>query len=291
MSTPNESRDLETEAAVVRDLAQQAFTAEHLDPGLLYLVADGPGRQRLVDTDAYGEEPRRAEAAREFYDAASFARYLDRHAMGQTEVFADVQHARVVAVLDSHLPEQPGWQKHRATLTLTQSPAWKAWLARDGDLIPQVEFAEFIELNAADVRTPAPTDLLDLAQTFEATKAVEYESSERLADGQTRLGYRETVTAKAGQKGDVEIPQSLTLGVRPYIGGPLYAVTARFRYRIDREQHLRLGYVIERPQVILDAAFEDVLVMLRKGRDETAPGEGDEVPAVQAPIYLGRPSL
>lgn len=286
----------ETETAAAAALAASAFEAEQLLPGELYLVADGPGEQRLLDLTEYGDRPRRLTAERKFYDAGSFARYLDRHGLASTEVFADVQTARVVAVIDASEPSagpatpgDPGWGEHLATLTLTKSPSWLAWTAKDGVLMPQAQFAEFIELNAADVLDPSSADLLDLAQTFEATKAVEFESSERLADGQIRLAYRETVQAKAGQKGDVEIPAEIKLGVRPYIGGPVYGVRARFRYRIDREQHLTLGFVLERPQVTLDAAFEDVLGLLRSGQDETAPGERDEIPAVQAPIYQGRP--
>lgn len=289
MSSTDLQQTDDTEAAVVRDLASQALEAEVLEPGAAYLVADGPGRQRLLDLEQLDEHPRRAIANRVVYDAASFAGYLDRHADQASEVYADPQRAEITGIVDSHqgavLPA--GWQSHRIVLKLTTSPAWDAWRQYDGKLLSQTEFAEHIELQASDVREPAPADLLDLAQTFEATKSVDYESSERLADGQVKFRYVETVEAKAGQKGDLTIPTVIKIAVRPYIGAPLYQVTARFRYRIGADRSLKLGYVLERPQLILDLAFEDVVALLRTGRGETDTER--EVIAVRAPIYLGRP--
>lgn len=66
-----------------------------------------------------------------------------------------------------------------------------------------------------------------------------------------------------------------------------YRVGARFRYRIDRDQHLLLGYVLERPHLVLESAFGDVVDSLREGVGQT--DSGDHVPPVQAPIYQGRP--
>lgn len=290
------------ESEVIAELAEQAKGAEvlydsaHAEP-IVAAVPDGYGRVRIEDLEKYAEHPRHATAERQVYDAGSFARYLDVHAGRDTEAFADVQTARVVAVIDSHSPaahREAGWQKHRITLQLTQSPSWKAWTEKDGVLMSQVDFAELIELQAPDVFDPEPADLLDLAQHFEATRSVDFQESERLADGQTRLRYVETVTARAGQKGDLEIPAEIKLRLRPYIGGPAYGVRARFRYRIGTDRRLRLGYVLDRPQAALDGAFEDVVQALRDGSPGGPAGENGEpavpgIPPVQAPIYLGRP--
>lgn len=278
------------EADVVREITAQAVAPDELEPGKVYAVPREDGAVRILDTDEWAEHPRRQRADRVVYDAASFAQYLARHATDATEVYADVQSAQIVAVLDSHELGAPGWEKHRITLALTKSPSWEAWKSKSGALMGQQEFAEFIELNAADVREPSSTDLLDLAQTFEATKAVEYESSERLGDGQTRLRYKETVQAKAGQRGDLDIPSQIVLGVKPYIGSPTYSVIARFRYRIDPSTHaLRLGYVLERTDLILDNAFEDIVTLLRTGRTGSDAEPWTKVEAVAAPIFLGRP--
>jgi uncharacterized protein YfdQ (DUF2303 family) len=288
------SETTRTETDAVREIAAQATRPEELDTGRVYALAGKDGTVLTTSTDAWAEHPRRAEADRIVYDSASFATYLAKHGTPEeTEVFADVQTATIVAVVDSHggAGSDPGWQKHRITLALTKSPAWLAWEKHDGELLPQARFAELIELQAPDVHKPTAADLLDLAQTFSAQKDVDYVSSERLADGQIRLRYEETISAKAGQKGDVEIPSRIELVVRPYIGAPPYRIGARFRYRIDRDQHLSLGYVLERPHLVLEAAFGDVVAALRTGgaEENAAKDEPTPFPAVEAPIFQGRP--
>jgi hypothetical protein len=106
------------------------------------------------------------------------------------------------------------------------------------------------------------------------------------ADGQTQLLYKETVAARAGQRGDLEIPSVLRLALKPYIGGPTYAVLARFRYRL-RGTALVLGYVLERPDLILESAFGDVVDSLREGQTQSESRPGYE--AIAAPIFLGKP--
>lgn len=280
------------EAAVVANLAQQAIHPEELEAGVVYVEADGSGGSHIVDTDRYAEHPRHIEAKRVVGDAESFVRYVTKHVVdGHTEVYADVPSSSVVAVLDSHDAGQGGWQKHTARLELRKTKSWEAWEKVDGVLLQQTEFAEFIEQQALDVRSPETAVLIEIAQSFQAKTSVDFEGGERLDSGQVRLEYKETVTAKAGQKGHIDIPNELELLLRPYIGGPVYVVYARFRYRL-RGSQLGLGVVLTRPTEILDAAFADIVTEIRdgktvvKGDEKTVVHEG--IPA-SVPVYSGRP--
>lgn len=281
-----------TEAAVVADLARQAASTETLDPGSVLAAPAEDGRVYVVDTDAYADSPRHIEAKRVVGDAESFVQYVTKHVIdGHTEVYADVPSSSVVAVLDSHDAGQGGWQKHTARLELRKTKSWEAWEKVDGQLLPQTEFAEFIEQQALDVRSPETAVLIEIAQSFQAKTSVDFEGGERLDSGQVRLEYKETVTAKAGQKGHIDIPTELELLLRPYIGGPVYVVVARFRYRL-RGSQLGLGVVLTRPTEILDAAFADIVTEIRdgktvvKGDEKTVVHEG--IPA-SVPVYSGRP--
>jgi uncharacterized protein YfdQ (DUF2303 family) len=280
------------EAAVVADLARQAASSETLDAGAVLAVPDREGGVRVVDTDAYADSPRHIAAARVVGDAESFVRYVTKHVIdGHTEVYADTPSSAVVAVLDSHDAGQGGWQKHTARLELRHTKSWEAWTKADGKLLEQTEFAEFIEQQSLDVRTPETAVLIEIAQSFQAKTSVDFEGGERLDSGQVRLEYKETVSAKAGQKGHIDIPKELELLLRPYIGGPVYLVVARFRYRL-RGSQLGLGIVLQRPQEILDAAFADIVTEIRdgktvvKGEDRTVVHEG--IPS-SVPIFSGRP--
>lgn len=245
-------------------IAEHTFHAATDTPGTqgtyLHVVPDG---YKVVTTQVDDERllpcPRRKTGTVVVRDAASFLAYFGKHAPLNAEVFADDEKGTVTAVLNAHggVGGDAQWQDHRLVLRMVPSPAWVAWTDRSGKYLPQVEFAEFIEANLPDIAEPPAAAMLELAQTFEATKSVDFESSHRLSSGERRLEYKETLAAKAGQRGQIDIPTQITLGLAPWRGGDVYRVTARFRYRIA-DGRLLLGYVLDRPEDVLDAAFREI---------------------------------
>ncbi|MDG6146380.1 YfdQ family protein, partial [Lactococcus formosensis] len=79
----------------------------------------------------------------------------------------------------------------------------------------------------------------------------DFESGVREASGDVKLNYVEETTAKAGQKGNIEIPARIQLALRPYVGGPIYSIWASFRYRLNGG-NVRLGFRLERPENVLE---------------------------------------
>lgn len=294
MSTPDESR---TDAGAVALLAQQAAEVRELKPGVVYASLDCDGGIEFNDTDAWAEHPRHVQASRTVTDAASFVAYVSRHWLRGTEVYAHTSSSSVVAIIDSHegTPGAPGWQKHKLTLALEHTKAWKAWAGHDLGADPrawfgQQEFAEFIEDRALDVQEPDHARLIEVATKFEATKNVDFGSAVRLDNGEVQFQYTETVGAKKGTKGDIEFPKELKLSLRPYIGGPIYYVFASFRYRMGADG-LRLGYALLRPENILEAAFADIVAEIRDGRTDKVNGADTVVHQGigEVPIFFGRP--
>lgn len=286
-----------TEAEVVATLAQQATTPEKLTPGELYAVADSNGGTKLITTDEYAETPRHPSGRRTVTDAASFVAYVGRHGLSGTEVYAHTNSSSVVAVIDSHegAGGEPGWEKHKLTLSLEHTKAWLAWAARDLGANPkawmdQQEFAEFIEDRALDVIEPDHARLIELATRFEATTKVEFGSAIRLDNGEVQFEYSETVGPRKGNKGAIDLPKELRLGLRPYIGGPIYFVFAQLRYRI-RQEGLVLGYALQRPENILEAAFADIVTEIRDGKTDTRDGAETRIHEGigDVPIFYGRP--
>lgn len=286
------------ENAVVAELAGQAAEPRQLEPGTIYAIADGAGKTKVVSTDEYGTSPRRAVAKRKVNDSASFNAYVKKHGTPATEVWADTKNAAITAILDAH-GDEPGWESHNVALMLEKSTPWLAWEASDGRLMNQLEFAEFIDVRATDVRDPDPLVLMEIAQHFSAHRNVEFESSQRIDNGQTQLVYKEKIAAKVGEKGDLAIPDRITLVLKPYIGGRLYYVFARFRYRIGEGGTLGIGYVLERPQEVLDSAFADILAEIKDGKPETEDRQATDTEPFRAgspgfagighDIFLGRP--
>lgn len=280
----------ETETAAAAELARQGFDAQQLELGQVYRLQNAAGTEYVVDTDEYAEKPRHLAAARQLRDVDSLVAYLSKHGIfGSTELYADDRAASILAVIDSHEPytdaDHPqNWQRHTALLQLTKTPAWSAWTGNDKGFMSQDEFADFIEDRASDVERPSAAELISVARHIEATNKVDFKSAVRASDGQITFRYEESNEAKA--KGDLTIPETILLNLRPYAGGPVYRVQARFRYRI-RSEKLSLGYVLDRPDEVLERAFADVVAELRDGRDEQTLS-GAPFDPILYPIYFGK---
>lgn len=282
-----------TEAAAIADIAVQGIEPKPIEAGEIFAGPDGRGGVKVHDTDKYAPAPRRIEATRTVLNAQSFADYVNRHGIDGTEVFAHSPSSSIVGVIDSHegAGREPGWQGHRITLALEFTKAWKAWEKFDGEWFDQVAFADFIEQRAVDVKEPDHAVLIEMAQKFEAKRSVDFTSAERRDSGEVTFEYAETIKARSGQKGEITIPKELLLTLQPYVGGTRYAVYANFRYRLEGTG-VKLGFVLQRTQEILDAAFADIVTDIRDGR--TAPAVDGKDPVVvhagiSFPIFLGKP--
>lgn len=249
-----------TEAADIAELALQTAEPSELEPGKLYLVADGDGGLRTVDTGDLADRPRRKGrgSSNIVANIASFADYLSKHGIREeTEITGSVEAGNFIAVINAGTQSEAGWGDHNAVLKLTASAEWARWVAASGRLMDQAAFAEFIEDNAANIVEPASAEILEIAQSLQVRRGVEFESGNRLQDGNVRFGYRETTTATAGEVGELAIPATLTIALRPFHGGAAYSVTAAFRYRLVNKQ-LQLGFKLQNIERIREDAFNEV---------------------------------
>jgi len=209
--------------------------------------------------------PNRKKGSVTVTETIAFLRYLEKHGLDQTELYGNAKRGIITAIInadhatDSKVAEGlAGWSDHQVTLNLPFTTDWKEWTAHNNEYRDQATFAEFIEDHLTNFVEPTGADMLELAQSFNATTRVDFESSSRVSNGESRLGYRENTSASAGKTGSLTIPDTFTIGIQVYERGPLYAVTARFRYRIV-DAKLRLAYKLNRPEDVLNAAFDDVL--------------------------------
>ena len=263
--------DIEDAAAIqaVADLANKAAAIEpfEISPGIIYATRN-PATGQVTTFDTYAYEQRAATPpsiirAGQVVAADSFLAYLDEWAASQAvvtdddnqqpiglELWADLTRFSIQAIIDGH----GGWGRHRLTLAMRTTPEWDEWTAFAGQLHKQAEFAEFIEDHLSQVADPPGADLMAICQTLRGKVNVAWESSELIASGQRQLTYRETIDAKAGEKGNLAIPEILTLGLRPFEGSELYQVKARFRYRIT-DGGVALGVKLIETRLIQETAF------------------------------------
>lgn len=255
-------------------------------PDVLTAVVPQGYRIEIADlaaaVDRHRSAPRRVSGTATVTDTASWLAYFGKHGGDHSEVFGDVKQSTVTALLNAPAAaDEPAWGDHRVVLKLEHSAAWTAWVRMNGQMVSQTVFAEHLEARTPDLVHPDAATMLELAQSFQATTGVQFESSSRLHDGQRRFQYLETTEGKAGQRGELDIPTSIQIQV-PVWRGVAIAVpmTARFRFRAGRDG-LTLGYVLDRVDDVLDAAWASLLGELT----ETLPVP---VLAGAAPSYAGR---
>ncbi|MEN3123253.1 DUF2303 family protein [Janibacter sp. LM] len=257
--------------------AQEAVEPYLVDTGL-YIDRDNNIIDLRDELEQQQAHPNRKTGNHTVTDVDSLVSYLTKHGLPQTELWGKADPSHIKAVINAHVDSttgggidghgMPEWGDHTITLTLAPSKDWTDWIKRDGQLMPQVEFAEFIEDHLPNFVTPSGADMLELAQTFQATTRVDFDTSQRLKSGETQVTYKEHTDAAAGKKGSIAIPDTFDIGLQVYERGTAYKIGARFRYRINGGQ-LALGYRLTRPRDVLLAAFDDVVTNVQAQTERT----------------------
>ncbi|MFE2965549.1 DUF2303 family protein [Streptomyces sp. NPDC059340] len=241
------------------DTALRAAPPAVLEVGKVHAFHTSQGVQKfdLTGPEHTGIPPRKSGTTT-VRDSASWLAYFGKHSNEASEVYADSERLTVTAVLNAHSAEEASWGDHRVVLALRTTAAWKQWMQHDGNLLEQEDFAEFLEDHLPELLEPASADMLEIAQSIQAASKVDFQSGVRLSSGQRQFQYVETQTTKAGQKGQLTVPETFVIGLIPFEGSEGYRLTARLRYRIT-ERGLRMGYKLERPADTLRTAFADVV--------------------------------
>lgn len=247
------------------DAARAGVEPKMLDPEAVYAL---PVPAPIVDLEQFRDRP---DAQRgNFFPSTvdSFVQYVkEQETAGETTIWVQPDGGHIEAILNDHHALAPGWGDHKAILDLIVSPEWRFWLAQDGELLSQQEFAEHIEEGIADMVSPDGAQMLEIAQSIEGKNDVAFKSKIDLTSGEVRLGYEEKVEAQAGTSGQLAVPREFTIGVAPFIGEDAFKLNARLRWRVNGGK-LMLGYKLDRP----DAAVREVLAGIYKRLTDTTDG-------------------
>lgn len=222
-------------------------------------TADGGYEWLQVDKRAEWEGPRRAKGTIVVHDASSFVVAVNELAteVAFCIVYRDETSSKLVAVLNERtIAGEPGWRDHRVELELTPTPEWVAWKGGAG-LGSQERFAERIEDGLPEIVEPAAATMLEIAESFHATVGASFQRGARNRDGAASFVYTEQIDAKAGAAGDLTIPGTFVIVVRPFYGADSYRVEARLRYRLKAGE-LSIGYDLVRPAEVERDAFAGI---------------------------------
>lgn len=246
------------EAAVI-DVATRAAVPNVLDPEKpLGIVVPTGSKLEIPDLSAWRAVPTRKTGVYKPATVEAFSDYVEKHLISRvTTVWVHPTSGSVIAIIDDNSAEGPNWGEHRVVLQLAKTDEWKYWIENDRKMLSQVEFAEHIEGGLDDIAVPDGADLLEIAQTFHMTSGVTFRSSTRLSTGQQQFQYDEESKASAGTSGQLTVPTNIVLSIAPFFGEKASRVGARLRFRLH-DGHLKLGYLLDRPDVIVRDALEVV---------------------------------
>ncbi len=184
------------------------------------------------------EDPCRKRGNVVVSDASSFCGYVKRHSGEGSMVYADIDQIAgifaLVAVINDHSPEFPGWKDHTCTMSRKQSVEWQRWMSRDKKAMPQAEFAAWIEENLTDIASvdgmPSGSDMLGLALGFERTSEKRLKSRVNLQSGGFRLEYVDD--EEKDTRTSMEVFSRFAIGIPVFeCAEAAYRIDARLKYR------------------------------------------------------------
>jgi uncharacterized protein YfdQ (DUF2303 family) len=258
---------------------QPKFTDEALQAGILlgsphevsgyFPFALVPNDAQAISLEKFRMpiKPDHRKAAALLTEPKSFVEYVNTFGGDNTVLWVDPSRSLFGATLDYHESGADGnanWRDHTASLQLRHTKEWALWISKNKNNFTQVDFAEFLESNLADIVHPDGAELLQAATTLSTKRDVNFSSSTRLQDGTTQFTYEETTS----EKGTVKLPEQFILGLAPYEGMQPYKVEARLRYRLNSSK-LTFFYDLLRTQKVLDQAIIEVITAIEDGTKRT----------------------
>ncbi len=269
-------------AQVVRDLALVTVdpVGVSTDEPQAHRVPAG-SRLHITDPTAFDKvraTPRRMVGTVQPHTLASLIDYAKEHHSDAATVWLEQDSGKTVAVLNDHAggatatDDQgeviaardglPGWGDHRAIFTPAKTPEWIRWAQADGKWFDQEEFANFVEDGLGEIAVPNGGVLLDVVQTLTGHVNVTWENATRLSDGRLKVQYVEETSAKAGQKGDLEIPTEFTLVLPVFQGEEPVQLDAKLRWRL-RNQKIAFAFKLDNPHRAVQKSIDLMLERLR----------------------------
>lgn len=188
----------------------------------------------------------------------SLVEYVNRFKKPATMLFADQERSTIVAVVDYHKPGDdencdPDHAAHRASMVLPFSQEWMIWTSFAGKMVGQLEFARFMEENAAEVVAPDAATLIETVRDIQAHRKVNFTKAVRTASNNENFEF--TQESEARTKGGIELPTQFVLNLPVYFGEPMTELRAFLRWEISDEGGLKLGIQLHRAEHVRQACF------------------------------------
>jgi uncharacterized protein YfdQ (DUF2303 family) len=234
-----------------------------------------PATHKLTEMADRKQLPVRPAEALTFDNQTCLANYVNRFRDDQSILLADYAALTVTARLDWHPNNaadnfgEASADTHTATLKLQNSEEFARWDKAQGNFMDQADFARFLEENSADIASPDPTIMIELARDFEATAGHVYKSSTRLDNGDRRVVFETDTRARE----EMVVPQRFDLLIPVYNGEAPETLTCLFRWRAAGGK-VQFAFVWHRLEYQRRARFQQIAFSVAD--------------ATGVPVFMGR---
>lgn len=264
MTIPSKS-----EVQSIADIAAKPFIEQIGDtPVIVYPAGEGEWRHQSLESLQLN--PARRNGTISVHDIDSFITLTNIHASDSSVIYIDVDYGanrvKATAVVNDHRRDVAGWRDHRISMTPRFSEEWKRWTGSNGKSMSQIELANFLESNSANIiqigGTPTAAEVLTFVTQLTEVRKVKYGNAVNLQNGMVQINFVEE--GDDATKGKIEVFREFGLGLRPLFGGEGFQLRAFLRYRIDRNTgEIKFWFELQRPDLVLEKATEGVIERIR----------------------------
>lgn len=262
MSDPTQTENI---AVTIAREARKPFELSPLENA----VPDG---WRIESTEYLQPTPKRKVANVTLGDDGGFIAYLKRHgSLASCTIWCDADYPNgkvgYTAILNDHDQAVDGqqWRDHIAKFSPEKSVEWMRWTSKNKVSMSQIEFAEFMESNLADIASadgfPTGTAMLQMATGLEITQDSKIKSAIRLQSGGVRMEYVQDDNAETASS--MEVFSKFALGLPVFRGADAYQLEARLKYRLNGGK-LTFWFELVRHDKVLEAAAKTLTASIQE---------------------------
>lgn len=273
-----------TDIPVALDELSSAFGAQNTSQiivlpgdadGIRHVVTVSPDKglqSEILDEREFLRTPLYTESERYVSEAKSFLDEIKRKPLEGSDsstLWGVVDRGIITLIYDDHTSTKTGNRADRLTLQLQTDEDWRAWHQLSGKFIGQEQMGDYLEDLAHTIVEPTAAEMLEVVDSIRASSKGEFESKIERSSGSVKIGYSQDTTAKAGRKGQLEVPDAILLRLRPWEGhDTFYDVPAQFRFRV-REAELGLAIKLKPTRQILRQAWADLTDQIEQATGES----------------------
>jgi uncharacterized protein YfdQ (DUF2303 family) len=268
------------EAAVIADLAEQAndilaaeleLTGDVQPAGLLNRRRRSDESIDLRDLEGLLPAPRELRGTAVVRSPLAFAALVERYADAATTVWADVAarggRGEVTAIFNDHTEQRPGWRDHRTVYCPELDEDFKAWRDQSaGPLLPKEAFLDFLQDHLANIISPAPAELVEIAAKLRALKTAEFDQEVDVKTGGVEFTYKVKRSASVSG-GKLSYPGEVVISTFVYAGAAdavqRVQIEGRLAWDVNDRNQLVLGVRLHRLAEKIREAWEAETAKLR----------------------------